>query len=269
MCSPANEPAPRIDWHDLTHLSQWGILKELTLPLPWLLISWGLYVSALWPLGVIASFVFFLCALRLNHEAIHNNLGISRRGDSVVMHLLSGLMLGSNHAEAWCHMRHHKYAMGPDDHEGRCGHMTAWQVLRYGPRFPIDINLGAWQGSNPRWRRLILRDWALCAAMVVLCLVWAERFLMLHLVAMVVAQCLAAFFAVWLTHQGLADKGIAARSQRGPLARLAYLMFYHREHHLFPRVPVSQLPQLAARLDQQVPAYAASRVPVIGWLEPR
>lgn len=268
MCHPQNETAPRIDWHDLTRLSRRGILKELMLPVPWLLLSWMLYASALWPLGVVASFMFFLCALRLNHEAIHNNLGLSRRADSTVMHVLSALMLGSNHAEAWCHMRHHKFAMGPDDHEGRCGHMTAWQVLRYGPRFPVDINLGAWKGGSARWRRLIVRDWLLCAGFVALSLVLVERFMLLHVAAMLVAQCLAAFFAVWLTHQGLGQSGIAARSQRGPLARLAYLMFYHREHHLFPRVPVSRLPALAARLDAAVPAYAASRVPVIRWLEP-
>lgn len=262
------ERAPRdIPWQDLTPLSRCDILRELTLPLPWLLLSWGLYATALWPLGAIASFMFFLCALRLNHEAIHANLALSRRAVTMVMHVLSALMLGSNHAESWCHLRHHKYAMGPDDHEGKCGHMSAWEVLRYGPRFPIDINLTAWRGGTGRTRKLIARDWIWCAGFVGIALVLGERFLLLHLAAMVWAQCLAAFFAVWITHQGLGDSAVAARSQRGPLAAAAYLMFYHREHHLFPKVPVSRLPRLAARLDRDVRGFAASRVPVIAWLE--
>lgn len=266
--SQPEAPPKGIQWHDLTSLTAWQRAVELTLPLPWLAMSWALYATALWPLGAVGSFMFFLCALRLNHEAIHNNLGLTRTRDSWVMHVLSALMLGSNHAEAWCHLRHHKFAMGPDDHEGKCGHMTAWQVLRYGPRFPIDINLGAWRGSNARWRRLILRDWLCCVALISLAVISGQRFLLLHAAAMICAQSLAAFFAVWITHQGLAHTNIAARSQRGPLARAAYLMFYHREHHLFPKVPVSHLPELAARLDAGVPEYAAHRKPVISWLDP-
>ncbi len=266
MCPP-EKPPQGVEWHDLTPLSRLEILRELSLPLPWLALSWVLHASTLWPLGAVGSFMFFLCALRVNHETIHNNLGLGRRSDSVVMHVLSALMLGSNHAEAWCHMRHHKFAMGPDDHEGKCGHMTAWEVLRYGPRFPIDINRSAWEGSSPRWRKLILLDWACCAAFIVIALLIGEPFLLLHIAAMATAQCLAAFFAVWITHQGLNGTGIAARSQRGPLARAAYLMFYHREHHLFPKVPVSRLPDLALRLDHGVKGYAASRRSVIPLFE--
>jgi fatty acid desaturase len=45
-------------------------------------------------------------------------------------------------------------------------------------------------------------------------------------------------------------------------------MFYHREHHLFPKVPVSRLKDLARRLDAEVPGYAASRLPVTPVLDP-
>lgn len=266
MCAPEKPPS-NVRWHDLTPLSRLDIARELTLPLPWLALSWVLYASPLWMLGPVGSFMFFLCALRLNHEAIHNNLGLSRRADSLVMHVLSALMLGSNHAEAWCHMRHHKHAMGPEDHEGKCGHMTALEVLCYGPRFPIDINLTAWRGGGPRWQGLILRDWLWCGGFVALAVTLGAPFLLLHVAAMICAQSLAAFFAVWVTHQGLAGSTLAARSQRGPLARAAYLMFYHREHHLFPKVPVSRLPRLARRLDRDVPGYAAARAPVVPFLE--
>ncbi|WP_281972590.1 fatty acid desaturase [Ruegeria faecimaris] len=272
MIQPKRPPelAPKgIQWADLVPLNRWNKIKEPMLPLPWLLLSLTLYSTALWPLGAIASFLFFLCALRLNHEAIHGNLGLSRRQDSLVMHVLSAFMLGSNHAFCQCHLLHHKHAMGPGDCEGNCGHMTLAQVLVYGPRFPFDINRAAWRIANVKARRRILIDWGLVLAVIAAAVLSGSQTLLLHVAAMSTAQCLAALFAVWITHQGTHDSGVAARSQRGVLARLAYLMFYHREHHLFPKVPVSRLPVLADRLERSVAGYAASRKPVIGWLEPR
>lgn len=263
MCRPKERPPKGIRTDDLLGISRWQTIVELTLPLPWLALSWALYASALWPLGALASFMFFLCALRLNHEAIHSNLGMPRCGDQFVIHLLSALMLGANSSIAWSHLQHHRHAMGPGDIEGHCGYMSATEVLLYGPRFPIDLIRGAWVRGGAKWQRRILRDGIGVALMVALCLFIGSRMLLLHLAAMGVAQCLTAFFAVWIIHQGTADSGLAGRSQRGPLARVAYLMFYHREHHLFPQVPVSRLPDLAARLDQQVPGYAASRAPVV------
>ncbi|WP_371226323.1 fatty acid desaturase [Roseovarius sp. 2305UL8-3] len=266
MCP--QEPTPKgVKWHDLTGMTPARTLHELLLPLPWLSLSLVLYASPLWMAGPLASFMFFLCALRLNHEAIHGNLGLSRRGDNRVMHVLSALMCGSNHADAYCHLKHHKHAMGPEDHEGKCSHMSAGQVLLYGPRFPVDLNLAAWRSGSPKWRRLVLIDWIGVVAVVAMILLSGQWFLMLHLAAMATAQCLTAFFAVWITHQGTAHTGVAGRSQRGPLARVAYLMFYHREHHLFPKVPVHRLPVLAARLDRDVPGYARTRQPVMPTLD--
>ena len=263
MCDLHAERAPSgIRWHDLTPMRHRDTLRELFLPLPWLCLSWGLFAGPWWPLGFAAFFMFFLCALRLNHEAIHGNLGLSHRGYRLVLHTLSFLMGSSNNAVAHGHMLHHKHAMGPGDFEGKCGHMTFWEVLRYGPRFPIDINRKAWAASNGAGRQRILIDWALNFAMLALAL-WVGGFLLLHLLAMIIAQCMTALFAVWITHRGTANSGLAARSQRGFLARAAYLMFYHREHHLFPKVPVHRLPDLAERLDRGVPGYASRRLPVV------
>lgn len=258
---------PHVKWRDLVPLSRRQKTIELTLPLPWLLAAWALYASPAWWLGAIPSFMFFLCALRLNHEAIHSNLGLPRRTDIAILHILSVLMGGSNCAVAWNHMQHHRHALGPKDNEGHCGKMTAWQVLCYGPRFPIDLNRAAWAHGGKKWRLRILQDWLGIAALILFALWLGQRFLLLHLAAVAAAQCLTAFFAVWITHQGTHDSGVAARSQRGILARAAYLMFYHREHHLFPKVPVARLPDLAARLDREVATYAENRMPVIPFLD--
>lgn len=264
----AQEPTPNgIAWHDLRSFSRWDLLRELTLPLPWIALSFYIYSTDMWMFGPIASFMFFLCGLRLNHEAIHGNLGLSRRGDSVVMTTLSAIMLGSNHADAYCHVRHHKFNMGDGDIEGRCGRMGFWEVLRYGPRFPIDLNLAAWRSGSRYWRQRVVIDWLAIIVFVAICLISGQQFLILHLGAMAVAQCLTALFAVWITHQGTENSDLAGRSQRGVFAIAAYLMFYHREHHLFPRVPVNKLPKLAARLDAQIPGYAETRKPVVPWLD--
>ncbi|MEM7720529.1 MAG: fatty acid desaturase [Pseudomonadota bacterium] len=267
MCDHKPERTPTgIQWSDLQPMRRHDTVREILLPLPWLMGSFALFATSLWPLGFPASFMFFLCALRLNHEAIHGNLGLPRWVDRLVMHGLSFLMGASNNAVAYGHMQHHKHAMGPADFEGRCGHMTFSEVLLYGPRFPVDVNREAWKGSNFAGRKRIAIDWVLNIAMIGLA-IWTWGFLLFHIVAMAIAQCLTALFAVWITHQGTSDTGIAARSQRGILARAAYLMFYHREHHLYPRVPVRRLPVLAERLDRGVPGYSAERLPVIPWLD--
>ena len=258
---------PAIECADLASIPRHQYLIELALPLPWLAFSWALYASALWPLGAIASFLFFLCCLRLNHEAIHGNLGLGRTSDRLIMHALSALMLGSNHASAFCHLQHHRDALGHDDHEGHCAHMTFWQVLRYGPLFPLELNRAAWAKGSEFWRRRIVGDWLCIALFAGTSLATGPGFLWLHLAAMTAGQCLAAFFAVWITHHDTVGTGLAGRSQRGLVARFAYLMFYHREHHLFPRVPVSRLPELAARLDRDVPGYADARLPVTRFLD--
>ena len=261
--TPPIETAPKgVEIADLCTVPRHRIWVELAIPLPWLALSWWLYAGPFWPLGAGASFMFFLCCLRLNHEAIHGNLGAPRWADHAVMHGLSALMLGSNHADAFCHLAHHRDTMGAQDHEGHCAKMTFAQVLRYGPRFPLDLNRAAW-GAGPRWRRRVVGDWLMVGSFVALVAASGAGFLWLHLAAMTLGQCLAAFFAVWITHQGTEGTGLAGRSQRGPLAFLAYHMFYHREHHLFPRVPVSRLPELARRLDAQIPGYAAERQPVL------
>ena len=264
------ENQPRnVQWRDLASMSRLATVHELALPAPWFALSLALYASAYWPLGAAASFMFFLTALRLNHEAIHGNLGLPRGADHVVLHVLSGLMLGSNHAVAFAHLNHHRYAMGPEDIEGKCGHMSAREVLRHGPQFPIEIVHAAWRGSTPRSRKGILGDAAMMLIMPVLALALQSQALGFHIAAMLTAQCLTAFFAVWITHQGTAHLGLAARSQRGWIAKAAYLMFYHREHHLFPRVPVHRLPDLANRLDASVPDYASEHLPVISILDSR
>lgn len=264
MKSTAIESQPDgVVWKDLEAVPKYQFLVEIALPLPWLVISLVVYSGPYWYMGPLFSFFFFLCCLRLNHEAIHSNLGIHRRWDHMVMHGLSGLMLGSNHADAFCHLLHHKDTLGENDHEAKCATYPAWKVLLTGPLFPVELNAATWRKGGTKWRQRMLVDWSVVAFVVCSAFYFGGTALQLHMVAMIVGQCLTAFFAVWITHRGTQGTGLAGRSERGAFAWIAYQMFYHREHHLYPKVPVSRLKQLAVRLDAEVPEYASRRQSVV------
>lgn len=254
----ATDPALRhVHWRDLVPMRPRDGLIECLHPLPWLTLSLTAAQFRLWPLAALASFLFFLTALRLNHEAIHHNLGFGPRGTRRALHALSALMLGSNSSVAFNHLHHHARIGTADDIEGKCGHMKLWQVLLYGPRFPVETHLYGWRHGGAQLRRRMAIDLALNALVIVTALATLWPPLLYHIAAMLTAQCLTAFFAVWITHHGC-ETDLVARTQRGRLLNLvSYNMFYHLEHHLFPAVPVSRLPRLAARIDAAAPRLAA------------
>ncbi len=255
----------RVRWRDLVPMSRCEGCRECTLPLPWLGASWLFAWLGLWPLALGCSFMFFLVALRLNHEAIHHNLGFTARGHHNVMHALSVVMIGSNHSVAFNHLRHHKHLDTPQDIEGKCGHMSLWQVLAYGPKFPVECHLETWKRGGKFWRRRMLTDLALNWLLPLLAIVFALDFLWFHLAAMLVAQSLTALFAVWITHRAGDGHAMVARTQRNALVNfVSYNMFFHLEHHLFPGVPVKRLPELARRLDKAMPEIAKGAGRVVG-----
>lgn len=261
---PATDPALRhIAWRDLVAMRPRDGLVECLHPVPWLILSFALVSTGLWLLAIPATFMFFLTALRLNHEAIHHNLGFGPRGHRFVLHGLSGLMLGSNSSVAFNHLHHHAKIGTPEDIEGKCGDMPLWQVLLYGPRFPVETHLYGWRHGGPRLRRRMAIDLALNLLVIGAALASQWEPLLYHVSAMLAAQCLTAFFAVWVTHHDC-EEGVVARTQRGRLLnRVSYNMFFHLEHHLFPAVPVSRLPTLAARLDAAAPKLAARMLMVV------
>jgi fatty acid desaturase len=79
---------------------------------------------------------------------------------------------------------------------------------------------------------------------------WDGPVLRYHVAAMAAGQCLTGFFAVWTVHHGCDRSHHIARTLRGRLKNaLSFSMFYHVEHHLFPRVPTCRLHLLGHRLD--------------------
>ena len=249
-----DQAARRVRWRDLVPMRPVDGLVECLHPLPWLAASWLAAHHALWPAALACAFMFFLTALRLNHEAIHHNLGFPPRGHRVVLHGLSMVMLGSNHTVAFNHLRHHAHIDTPRDIEGKCGRMSLAQVLAYGPRFPVECHRETWREGGPAWRSKLAIDLGLNLVIPGVGLASGWQALWFHVGAMLAAQCLTALFAVWITHRGCAEDPLAARTQRNRGVNFAtYIMFFHLEHHLFPAVPVRRLPVLAARLDEAAP----------------
>ena len=82
-----------------------------------------------------------------------------------------------------------------------------------------------------------------------------------HICAMLIGQCMTAFFAVWTVHHDTQDHIYMARTVRNEFKRvLTYNMFYHVEHHLFPAVPTRNLHLLAKRLDEYDPEVEIRKV---------
>jgi fatty acid desaturase len=265
MSSPDIQHDPRIrsvEWRDLVPLSRVEVVKELTLPLPWLGGSlWfahrGLFVPAL-----ACSFVFFLCGLRVVHNAYHYALGLPRAWTEGVIFAVSLLMLGSMHAVQFNHLRHHRLCMDDEDVEAFSARMGALQALAFGPVFPILLHLTALRAGPERVRRWVCAELAANAIGVgaILALLPGTP-LGYHLTAMTVGHCFTAFFAVWTVHHGCDREHFIARTLRGRWRNLvSYHMFRHVEHHLFPRVPTCHLGRMSERLDRAAPELKSMRV---------
>jgi fatty acid desaturase len=254
--SPLIDPRVRsIAWKDLTKLTRLETAKELTLSLPWLALSLYLAGRGWYAVAMIASFFFFLTGLRQVHDAHHYNLGVSRRATEWVLFTSSALMLGSMHAVQFNHLQHHKSCLAADDVEARSARMPWWKALLWGPVFPILLHRTALRRGHSRQRRWIHAELMLNAA-IILAVFLALPFTTLryHVIAMLIGHCLTAFFAVWTVHHDCEPRHEIARTLRNPLkSAIAFDMFFHVEHHLFPKVPTCHLPELARRLDRVAP----------------
>ncbi len=251
-----------VAWRDLVPLRRRDVLVELLLPLPWLVGSLLLAHLGLWYLALPLSFVFFLTGLRQVHNAYHYALGLPRAVTEGVMFGWSVLMLGSMHAVQFNHLRHHKHCLDDEDVEGSCARMPGWLVLLTGPLFPLRMHWHAWRLGGVRQRLWIAAELAANVLLVVLAF-WVSEVAALryHVLTMAAGQCLSGFFAVWTVHHGCDRSHYIARTSRGRLLNwLTFSMFYHVEHHLYPRVPTCRLPELARRLDAAAPELQTRRV---------
>ncbi len=239
-------------WRDLVPLQLGERLRELMLPLPWLLLALLAAARGLQPLALICFFYFFLTGLRLVHDVFHGNVGLPRRVNDGVLGLLSVLMLGSMHAVRLTHLQHHRDCLGAGDTEGA----TARRRRRLASRsdFPLPVaRRGLAAGDRQTtsldcWRARAERD-------------LDRRGLLLGEFGSPLPRSRYGggagadrVFAVWTVHHDCDRWEEIARTLRHRLkSAVAFNMFYHLEHHLYPRVPTCHLPALAQRLDRAAP----------------
>lgn len=244
-----------VEWKDLVPVTRMEIVKELLLPM--LLLSASLIAAAYeqYVVALALSFFFFLTGLRLVHNAFHLALGLSRRATDLVLWIMSFIMLGSMHAVQFNHLRHHTLLLGEDDVEGKSADMPAWKALLYGPIFPVVLHRTALQKGNRKLRWTVIGELLLSVVWVAGVFSFGHNdVLRYHVAAMLVAQCLTAFFAVWTVHHHCDRTHHIARTLRNRMKNLiSFNMFLHIEHHLFPRVPTCHLLELSKRIDNVAP----------------
>lgn len=131
-----------------------------------------------------------------------------------------------------------------------------------GPVFVARLHAAAWNLAGAAKRAWIAAELAavLVAVLVTLgCVAGFGRWdaLRWHFSAMLAGECLTGFFAVWTVHRGCDPGSQPARTQRGFwFGLISYGMFFHAEHHAYPRVPTGHLAILARRMDA-----AMARIP--------
>ncbi|NOY61775.1 MAG: fatty acid desaturase [Gammaproteobacteria bacterium] len=257
-----DERVRSVEWRDLCKLTQGDVIRELLLPIPWFVLSLVLFHYEFWFFALGASFMFFLCGLRQVHNAFHYAIGISRKSHEYLMFLLSVIMLGSMHAVQFNHLRHHRHCMDDEDVEAASARMPWWKALLFGPYFPYLLHKTALQIGSRRVRRWVYAELVANVLWISLVLfVFDSPVLEAWVIAMLVGNCFTAFFAVWTVHHDCDRSHFIARTVREKLKSVVtYNMFYHLEHHLYPKVPTFRLRILAKRLDKVAPELQKMRV---------
>ena len=261
--SATDAPATPVEvaWRDLLPLAAGERIGELLRPIPWLASSLAVAHAGWHLLALALSFLFFLAGLRLVHDVFHHNLGLGRRTNHLVLAGLSLVMLGSMHAIRLTHLHHHRHCLGEDDVEASSARLSAWAAIVSGPAFPVRLHLAAWRLAPPAHRRWIAAELALtCGALGLAFGVLDLPVLEYHVAAMAAGQCLTAFFAVWTVHHDCDHRPFARTLRNRLKSAIAMDMFFHVEHHLFPRVPTCRLARLAERLDRVAPELARKKV---------
>ncbi len=243
---------PTLVWHDLCALSPWQVIVEVTLPIPWLIAALAFGAFGLWYLTLLATFAMFMTGLRVTHNAFHNTVGLSKKGDDWLMFTLSVLLGGAMHAIEYSHLQHHRDCFGAKDIEGAIARLSFTQALIQSPSYPLRIHSAALKNGSARQKSWVQRELAAAALLhVSIWLVFDSSVLQLMSLALIFANVSAAMIGIWAVHRRCEGAGFNARSARSKLLNtLVYSMFFHLEHHLYPGVPTRNLSILAQRLDQ-------------------
>ncbi|WP_196889810.1 fatty acid desaturase family protein [Aureivirga sp. CE67] len=244
----------KVEWKDLKTLSIKELLIENNLTIPWFIISMILAYKGLYLIALPFSGFFFLAGLRQVHNGFHNSLGTNKFLTWFTLFSNSILMMTSIHAVKFNHLRHHKYCLTEKDQEGKAAHMSWYGAILYGPIHMFKIHQITWKLGNKKYKQNMALEVASILLVTSIIFYFNIEWLQYHILVMIIGEFLMAFFAVWTVHHDTSENPELARTQRGWLKnKITFSMFYHLEHHLFPAVPTIKLPELAKRIDENIP----------------
>ncbi len=244
----------KVAWKDLRTLSIKEMLIENNLTIPWFVISMALAYYGYYFLALPFSMFFFLTSFRQVHNGFHNSLGTNKFLTWLTLYLNSILLMVSLHAVKFNHIRHHKYCLSDEDFEGKSAGMSWYGAILYGPVHMFLIHKVTNQLANNNYRRNMFFELSSIAVFTALIFYFNIHILIYHIIVMILAEFMMAFFAVWIVHHDTRDEPDFARTQRSEWKnKITFSMFYHLEHHLFPAVPTIKLPELAKRIDAALP----------------
>lgn len=260
-----------VKWQDLRSLTRGQIAYNVILPYPFLLLSWWFASQSWYVLACGASYLFFAAAFRQAHDGYHHSLGTGKRTTTGILLLLSVLLIASLHSIRATHMEHHRNPLGDSDIEGSLAKVSWWQAMLGGVTYRLSIYRQGLRLSSRRNQRIAYLEFGLIALVIATALVlsvfpiavpaiaMSAQVLMYHILTMMLANASVGIIAVWGVHHDCDET--VARTERNLLVNfLTFNLLYHVEHHLFPAVPSNHLPQLAKRLDAEVPHLTEARV---------
>lgn len=260
-----------VKWQDLRSLTRGQIAYNVILPYPFLLLSWWFASQSWYVLACGASYLFFAAAFRQAHDGYHHSLGTGKRTTTGILLLLSVLLITSLHSIRATHMEHHRNPLGDSDIEGSLAKVSWWQAMLGGVTYRLSIYRQGLRLSSRRNQRIAYLEFGLIASVIATALVlsvfpiavpaiaMSAQVLMYHILTMMLANASVGIIAVWGVHHDCDET--VARTERNLLVNfLTFNLLYHVEHHLFPAVPSNHLPQLAKRLDAEVPHLTEARV---------
>lgn len=260
-----------VKWQDLRSLTRGQIAYNVILPYPFLLLSWWFASQSWYVLACGASYLFFAAAFRQAHDGYHHSLGTGKRTTTGILLLLSVLLITSLHRIRATHMEHHRNPLGDSDIEGSLAKVSWWQAMLGGVTYRLSIYRQGLRLSSRRNQRIAYLEFGLIALVIATALVlsvfpiavpaiaMSAQVLMYHILTMMLANASVGIIAVWGVHHDCDET--VARTERNLLVNfLTFNLLYHVEHHLFPAVPSNHLPQLAKRLDAEVPHLTEARV---------
>ena len=238
---------------DLLRISP--LKRAITLLIPFACIAlYAVFASHhLWPLAVLSlMYLSFATYGSISHDLVHGTLGLPQRWNEVFLTVIELLAFRSGHAYRLARLHHHARFPNDDDIEGAAAKMSFVRTLAEGVIFQPRIMLWALR-RHGRSHGIVLFEIAMALCLLVVCFAVIRQTPMwaVYAVLMIMGSWIIPLVTSYIPHN---PEGRTKLSQtrlfRGNVASIIALEhLYHLEHHLYPKVPHHNWPELARRLD--------------------